>query len=228
VAAKGVKMRLIISIVGYSNSGKTRLLEKMIPILKAKGYTIGIIKHSGHDFSLDQPGKDTYKYKQAGADGVVLVGSGQIGYLGNIDESEGLNLNRIEQTFFSDRDIVLTEGFKKGDKPKIAVLTRGEEEQLFKEVEGNIIATVGEIPFRSDLPHFKTDDSEGLVQMLEDRFLKERNKPSIRVILDGKNIPLNHFVQDMARSGIIGMLSPLKGFKESQDLEIKIHFPEKR
>ena len=221
-------MPLIISIVGYSNSGKTRLLEKIIPVLKAKGYTIGIIKHTGHDFSMDQPGKDTYKFKQAGADGVVLVGSGQMGYFGNIKESEALNLDRIEQTFFSDRDIVLTEGFKKGDKPKIAVLTRGQEEQLFKEVEGSIIATVGEIPFRSDLPHFKADDIEGLVEMLEDRFLKEGNKPSIRIILDGKNIPLNHFVQDLARSGILGMLSPLKGFKESQDIEIKINFQKKR
>ena len=221
-------MPLIISIVGYSNSGKTRLLEKMIPILKDKGYTIGIIKHTGHDFSLDQAGKDTYKFKMAGADGVVLVGSGQIMYLGNIEEAEALNLNRIEQTFFSDRDIVLTEGFKKGDKPKIAVLTRGQEEQLLKEVEGSIIATVGEIPFQSDLPYFKADDPEGLVQMLEDRFLKKRNKPSIRVILDGKNIPLNHFVQDMTRSGIVGMLSPLKGFKESQNIEIKIHLTEKR
>ncbi len=221
-------MPLIISIVGYSNSGKTRLLEKMIPLLKAKGYTIGIIKHTGHDFPLDQPGKDTYKFKQAGADGVVLAGSGQIGYIGSIGESEDFNLTRIEQTFFSDRDIVLTEGFKKGDNPKIAVLTRGQEEQLVTEIEGDVIATVGESPFQSNLPHFKADDPEGLVQLLEDRFLKGRNKPSVRVILDGKNIPLNHFVQDMARSGIVGMLSPLKGFKESHNIEIKIHFPEKR
>jgi molybdopterin-guanine dinucleotide biosynthesis protein MobB len=220
-------MPLIISIVGYSNSGKTRLLEKMIPILKAKGYTVGMIKHSGHDFPLDQPGKDTYKFKQAGADGVVLIGSGQIGFLGKIDETDALTLNRIEQTFFSDRDIVLTEGFKKGDKPKIAVLTKGQEEQLLGEIEGSIVATVGEMPIRPDLPHFNSDDSEGLVQMLEDRFLKDRIKPSIRVILDGKNIPLNHFVQDIARSGIIGILSPLKGFRKSQNIEIKIHLPEK-
>jgi molybdopterin-guanine dinucleotide biosynthesis protein MobB len=220
-------MPLIISMVGYSNSGKTRLLEKMIPSLKAMGYSVGVIKHTGHEFPLDQPGKDTYKFRQAGADGVVLVGSGQIGFLGKIDETDDLILNRIEQSFFSDKDIILTEGFKKGDKPKIAVLTKGQEEQLLKEVEGNIVATVGEVPVRSDLPHFKPEDSEGLVQMVKDRFLKNRNKPSIRVILDGKNIPLNNFVQDIARSGIVGMLSPLKGFKESHEIEIKIHLPEK-
>ncbi len=220
-------MPLIISIVGYSNSGKTRLLEKMIPILKDKGYSVGVIKHTGHDFSLDKPGKDTYKFKKAGADGVALVGSRQIGYFGNIKETEALNLNRIEQTFFPDRDIVLTEGFKKGDKLKIVVLTRGQEEQLLKEVEGQVVATVGEIPFSSDLPHFKMDDTEGLVRMLEDRFLKGRKKPFIRIILDGKNIPLNHFVQDMVRSGIVGLLSPLKGFDKFKEIEIKIYNPEK-
>jgi molybdopterin-guanine dinucleotide biosynthesis adapter protein len=220
-------MPLIISVVGYSNSGKTRLIEKMIPVLKTKGYSVGVIKHTGHDFSLDQPGKDTYKFKQAGADGVVLIGSGQIGYLGKIEETAPLALNRIEQSFFSDQDIILTEGFKKGDKPKIAVLTRGQEDRLLKEIEGSILATVGEVSFRADLTHFHPDDPEGLVQLLVDRFLKDRTKPSIRVILDGKNIPLNHFVQDFARSGILGLLSPLKGFKESKHIEIKIHFPEK-
>ncbi len=220
-------MPLIISIVGYSNSGKTRLLEKMIPILKAKGYTVGMIKHTGHDFSLDQPGKDTHKFGQAGADGVVLVGSGQIGFWGKMEERDALALDRIEQSFFSERDIILTEGFKKGDKPKIAVLTKGQEEKLLKEIKGSIVATVGEVPLRPDLPHFKPEDSEGLVQLVEDRFLKNRNKPSIRVILDGKNIPLNNFVQDIARSGIVGMLSPLKGFKESHNIEIKIYLPEK-
>ncbi|OGP50772.1 MAG: molybdopterin-guanine dinucleotide biosynthesis protein B [Deltaproteobacteria bacterium RBG_13_43_22] len=220
-------MPLIISIVGYSDSGKTRLLEKIIPLLKAKGYSAGVIKHSGHEFLLDQPGKDTHKLRQAGADGVVLLSSGQISFLGKIDEGGGSLLDRIEQSFFSDRDIILTEGFKKGDQPKIAVLTKGKEEKLLQEIEGSIVATVGENPARADLTHFKPDNPGGLVRMLEDRFLKERKRIQIRVILDGKNIPMNHFVQEMVQSGIMGMLSPLKGFKDSRRIEVKILFPEK-
>ncbi len=215
-------MPLIISIVGYSKSGKTILLEKMIPLLKGKGYSVGVIKHSGHGFSLDQPGKDSQRLERAGADGVVLVGSGQINFLGRTDETESLLLDRIEQSFFSDRDIILTEGFKKGDKPKIAVLTKAKEEQLFQDLEGSVVATVGENSARADLPHFKPDDPDGLVQLLEQRFLKDRRKPSIRVILDGKNIPMNAFVQEIVRSGILGILSPLKGFRDSQKVEVKI------
>lgn len=220
-------MPLILSVVGYSNSGKTSLLEKVIPILKAKGYSVGVIKHTGHAFSLDQPGKDTHKFGKAGADGVVLIGSGQIGYLGKLEETEAMLLDRIEQSFFHDRDIILTEGFKQGDKPKIVVMTKGKEEQLLQEIKGSIVATVGEKPVRSDLPHFKPDDPEGLVQILEDRFLKDRTRPSIRVILDGKNIPMNHFVQEIVKSGLMGMLSPLKGFKDSRVIEVKIQLPDK-
>jgi molybdopterin-guanine dinucleotide biosynthesis protein B len=220
-------MSLIISIVGYSNSGKTRLLEKMIPILKAKGYSLGVIKKTGEEFLLDQPGKDTYKFGQAGADGVVLSGAGHIAFFGQMDDSENSILDRIEQSFFSEQDIILTEGFKKENKPKIAVLTKGKEEKLFQEIAGSIVATVGEKPVRADLPHFRPDDPEGLVRILEDRFLKDRKKAPIRVILDGKDILMNHFVQEIVTSGIMGMLSPLKGFKDSRKVEIKINFQEK-
>lgn len=220
-------MPLIISIVGYSKSGKTTLLEKVIPLLTGKGYSVGVIKHTGHAFTMDQPGKDSQRFERVGADGVVLAGSGQIGFFGKMDESEALMIDRIEQSFFSDRDIILTEGFKKGDKPKIAVLTRGKEEQLFKDLEGSIVATVGDGPARKDLPHFKPDNPEGLVELLEQRFLKNHRKPSIRVILDGKNIPMNHFVQEIVRSGILGILSPLKGFRDSQKVEVKIGLQEK-
>jgi molybdopterin-guanine dinucleotide biosynthesis adapter protein len=220
---KGKMMPLIISIVGYSKSGKTRLIERIIPILHSKGYTVGVIKHAGHGFSLDQPGKDSGKFREAGAEGVVLIGSGQIGYLGKVDDSAPLLLDRLEQTFFSDRDIVLTEGFKKSDKPKIVVLTKGQEEQLLREIDGNIVATIGEKPVRSDGAHFSPDDSEGLVEALEDRFLKDRKKPPIRVILDGKNIPMNHFVQEIIRSGMLGLLSPLKGYKDSRKIEVEIN-----
>lgn len=220
-------MPLILSVVGYSKSGKTTLLEKIIPILTGKGYSVGVIKHTGHDFSLDQPGKDTHRLRLSGAAGVALVGSGQIGFFGKMNEAETLMADRLEQSFFSDRDIILTEGFKKGDKPKIAVLTKGKEEQLFKDLEGSIVATVGDIPVRKDVPHFKPDNPEGLVELLEQRFLKGQRKPSIRVILDGKNIPMNHFVQEIVRSGILGILSSLKGFRDSQKVEVKIGLQDK-
>lgn len=188
---------------------------------------MGVVKHSGHPFPLDHQEKDTYRLGQSGAEGVAFVSKGQIGFYGKMDENDPLILDRLEQSFFSDRDIVLTEGFKKGGKPKIAVLTKGKEDQLIKEIDGSILATVGESPVRTDVPHFQPEDAQGLVDIIVDRFLKDRNRPSIRVIMDGKNIPMNHFVQEMVQSSILGLLSPLKGFKESQHIEVKVNLREK-
>ena len=213
-------MPLILSVIGYAKSGKTILLEKIIPILTGKGYSVGVIKHSGHGFSLDQPGTDSDRLGRSGADGVVLIGSGEIGFLGKIDETGALLLDRLEQSFFPDRDIVLTEGFKKGNKPKIAVLTEGKEEQLFQGQRRKYRGYGGGKVFRPDLPHFKREDPEGLVRLLEDRYLKDRKTPTIRIFLDGKAIPMKEFVQDIIRSGIMGLITTLKGFRPSRKVEI--------
>ena len=65
-------MPVIISIVGKSDSGKTALLERLIPEIRKRGYNIGVIKHNVHGFELDHEGKDSWRYKQAGAQAVSL------------------------------------------------------------------------------------------------------------------------------------------------------------
>jgi molybdopterin-guanine dinucleotide biosynthesis adapter protein len=222
-----MKMPLVLSIVGYSNSGKTVLLEKLLPLFKARGYSVGVIKHTSHGFSLDRPGKDSQRFSRAGAEGLVLVGEGTIGYMGKVDETDPLILDRLEQLFFQDKDFVLTEGFKKSDKPKIVVLTPGKEKELLSEIGGTVAAVVGENPVLDGVAHFKADDPEGLVLFLEERFLKGLKKPPIRVILDGKNIPLNQFAQEIVRCGLLGVLSPLKGFQDPQHIEVRITSPGK-
>jgi len=62
----------VVSIVGKSNSGKTTLLEKLIPELKRRGYRVATVKHDTHGFEIDRPGKDTWRLAQAGADAVVI------------------------------------------------------------------------------------------------------------------------------------------------------------
>jgi molybdopterin-guanine dinucleotide biosynthesis adapter protein len=220
-------MPLILSIVGYSNSGKTMLLEKLLPLLKARGYSVGVIKHTSHGFSLDRPGKDSQRFNLAGAEGLALIGEGTIGYMGQVDETDPLLLDRLEQLFFQDKDFVLTEGFKKSDKPKIAVLTPGKEKELLAEIRGSVVATVGERSVLEEVNHFRSDDPEGLVHLLEERFLKGLKKPPIRVILDGKNLPLNQFAQEIVRCGLLGVLSPLKGFQDPHQIEVRITIPGK-
>ena len=63
----------IISIVGNSNSGKTTLIEKLIPELKKRGYRVGVIKHAHHGFNIDKKGKDSWRHKVEGADRKSVV-----------------------------------------------------------------------------------------------------------------------------------------------------------
>lgn len=220
-------MPLIISVVGYSQSGKTTLLEKMIPLLEDKGYQVGVIKHHPQASTMDQPGKDTCRLVQAGATRVALWENDRFSLTVRLEGEERPSLDRVVNSFFPEEEIILTEGFKKEDKPKILVLTEGKEEALRSEVQGSILAAVGEKPFFKDLPHFHRDDAGGLVRMIEERFLSGRNIPRIRLLLDGERIPLNHFVQDVLTGGILGILSTLKGVKPSTTVEIRIHSRDK-
>ena len=70
------KIPAIISVVGKSKSGKTTMIEKLIPELKKRGYKIGVIKHAAHGFQMDQKGKDSRRHKEAGADAVMVASSG--------------------------------------------------------------------------------------------------------------------------------------------------------
>ena len=214
-------MPFIVSIVGYKKSGKTTLVEKIIPILKSKGYQFGVLKYTGEGLPDEQEGKDTAKFRSAGAEMVGLCGDDHFS-LYKAGGHPALPLDRLAAFFFPEADLVLTEGFKKQPFPKIVLLSEGQEEKLLAEVQGVVLATVGPQPFRKDLPHFQPDEAERIVELLEQRFLKERREPRIRVWLDGRRIPMKDFVQDIIIQGIMGMLGTLKGFIPAGRVEITL------
>lgn len=110
----------IVSIVGKSNSGKTTLIENLIPNLKEMGYKVGTIKHDDHKFDIDHKGKDTWRMAKAGADTVVITSREKMAMIKNIDCEN--NLDEIAEGLFTDVDIIITEGYKSMDKPKIEVV----------------------------------------------------------------------------------------------------------
>lgn len=102
---------LILSIIGKSKSGKTTLIEKLIPELKSRGLRVGTIKHAHHGFEIDHPGKDSFRHREAGAEIVVLSSKDKIAIQKNIQKE--VPLNEIIQTYFPDNlDVVLVEGYK--------------------------------------------------------------------------------------------------------------------
>jgi molybdopterin-guanine dinucleotide biosynthesis protein B len=214
-------MPFIVSIVGYKKSGKTTLVEEIIRILKSKGYRFGVVKYTGEGLPEELKAKDTTKFRAAGAETVGLCGDDHF-TLFKAGGHPALPLDRLAAFFFPEADLVLTEGFKKQPFPKIALLSEGQEEKLLAEVQGVVLATVGPRPFREDLPHFKPNEADRIVEMLEKRFLKDRREPRIRVWLDGQRIPMKDFVQDIIIQGILGMLGTLKGFIPARRVDISL------
>lgn len=116
---------MIISIVGKSKTGKTTLIEKLVPLLIEKGYRIAVVKHAHKGFELDEKGKDSERIFNAGAD-VAIVSDDKMAII----QRNG-DLNRVLE-FFKGYDLILTEGFSKESYPKIALDDRNYKNVIFR------------------------------------------------------------------------------------------------
>ena len=115
------KKQLILAVSGVKNSGKTTLITKILPFLKAKGLNVAVIKHDGHDFEADVPQTDSWKFAKAGADGTLVFSKTKymmIHYDTVLSEEEFI-------ASFPRADIIVLEGFKYAKYPKIEVIRKG-------------------------------------------------------------------------------------------------------
>lgn len=156
----------IFSFIGESKVGKTSILEKIIEELKNRGYRVGVIKHTHHqDFEVDIPGKDSWRFQRAGADSVVLSSSSKIFLVKRLDRE--LTLEEIVNEYLSDADIILTEGYKESEYPKIWIIS-GKEKHNFEKSK-DIIAVICKKKIKTDIIQFEAND---IVQIVD--FLKEK------------------------------------------------------
>ena len=157
----------IISVVGKSGVGKTTFLEKLIAELKRRGHRVATVKHDVHGFEIDQPGKDSWRLAQAGSDSVVIASPQRLALIKRLDGE--MPLGEIA-ALLTDVDIILTEGYKRGDAPKIEVSRRERGEELLCTPD-ELAAIVADQPFDLDVPQFGLDDAAGIVDLLKERFL---------------------------------------------------------
>lgn len=158
----------VVSIVGKSNSGKTTLIENIVPILVSKGYKVGTIKHDAHSFEIDVPGKDSWRHTQAGANTVIISSSKRIAMIKKVVQETSLD-NLLK--YMNDNDIVITEGYKSAVKPKIEICRSGRSAELVCN-KSELMAVVSDM-FFEDIPNFKLDDYNGIANFIEGEFLKD-------------------------------------------------------
>ncbi|MHB1421507.1 MAG: molybdopterin-guanine dinucleotide biosynthesis protein B [Bacillota bacterium] len=158
----------VIAVVGRSNSGKTTLIEKLLRELKRRGFRIATIKHTHHDIEIDQPGKDTWRHAQAGADIVVISSPKKLAMVNRVDKE-----NTIDDiaALIDGVDLILAEGYKKSAKPKIEVFRSELHHDLLSQPQ-ELLAIASDISFNMGVPCFGLDDAPGIVDLIEDKYLK--------------------------------------------------------
>ncbi len=153
----------IVCFVGRSNSGKTTLIERLIPELTQAGYQVATIKHAGHGFDLDTEGKDSWRHKRAGASQVVVLSKGSLAMF--VDVPEELPIQKVRDRFVDESiDLIIAEGWKSEGLPKVIVV-REELKEVNVSLEG-LIAVASIKPIDADVPWFDRDDVQGLAKLI--------------------------------------------------------------
>ena len=157
----------IVCFVGRSNSGKTTLIERLIPELTRAGYRVATIKHAGHGFDLDTEGKDSWRHKRAGASKVVVLSKGSLAMFADVPEE--LPVEQVRDQFVNDGiDLIIAEGWKSEGFPKVVVV-REELQEVQVSLEG-LLAVASIKPIECDVPWFDRDDVKSLAQLIISRF----------------------------------------------------------
>ena len=157
----------VIGLAGYSGAGKTTLIVKLIPFLRERGFTVSTLKHAHHGFDVDQPGKDSYLHREAGAC-EVLVSSDQRFAL--MHELRGAEEPRLAELLgrMSPVDLIIIEGFKRDGHIKIEVhRTANGKPWLYPGAPGiAAVATDAKEGFPAHLPHVHLDDIEAIAGLM--------------------------------------------------------------
>lgn len=155
----------VFMFVGHSGSGKTALVEKLLPELTDRGLKMATIKHAHHRVELDREGKDSWRYKQAGAVLSMLVTASELQLVADaVDRREPAQL---AERFLGEADMVLAEGFSLTPGDKIEVLRRERGKPPRCALGDGLIAIVTDMEeIYPQLPHFALDDIAGLADFL--------------------------------------------------------------
>lgn len=156
----------ILSIVGKSGVGKTTFAEKLLPELKKRGVRIAVIKHHSHETPVDVPGKDSWRYADAGAAAVIVSSPVETVRFERVAHEK--TLTEIAASV-ANVDLILTEGFKREAAPKIEI-SRAELGNDLVARADELIAVVCDHPVPLALPRFDLDDAAGVAEFILGRF----------------------------------------------------------
>ncbi len=232
---------MILSFYGPSGSGKTETITRVIEYFKNKNYNIATIKHIPHEgFSIDSPGKDTWKFSNSGSKLTVSSSIGEVSFIlkRNMDLKEIIKMINL----FGEFDLILIEGYKNepwikkikfgnGETKENTVMEYRDFDSLIKYIEHEIEIDkiMKKLPnFNCGECGFKTcrDLAEKILKKEKDFMDCRYYNPDVfmNISVNNREIYLSPFVQNIVKNTIIGLLSSLKGVGKIDNLEIKMKF----
>jgi molybdopterin-guanine dinucleotide biosynthesis protein B len=228
--------RVIVAVIGSSESGKTTAVEALIKGLTEKGYTVASAKRIPEpEFTIDTEGKDTWRHAKAGASTVLSVAPNELTTIKKV-VTTNYTLEQLIAEIPEEIDIIITEGFKglvgpNASLPKLVAAKTVNEISEAMERYNNILAFVTpvpsgkvetEIPFVDALkePKKLVELVNNKVEVLVERKRKRGEKITIQV--NGEFLPLGDFVQDIIRNAVLGMVASLKGVKIKGEEKVSI------
>jgi len=198
----------IVAVVGFSETGKTRLIVRLISALKRRGLRVAAVKRCSHGFALDTEGKDTADFNEAGADGVAMISPDGWAALAR---AASVDVPALAARLFPAADVVLVEGGKgAAGLPKIEVLRSGVSEAPTCRPE-ELLAIVSDapVPVGVPVPVLRPEETERLSDIILS--VEEANMADITLEVDGREVNMNPFVRTVIERTVLGMVTSLSG-----------------
>jgi molybdopterin-guanine dinucleotide biosynthesis protein B len=210
----------IVSFIGWQDSGKTTVAQKVVAILKEKGLRVAVIKSTHHtSINFDKEDSDTRAYSEASADAVTLMAPDQMVTISHRPE---MKLTDIVHRFFHDVDIVIGEGFKNERHIAKIEVTRSDNELLKDQVNGVVaVVTDRSLP---EVAVFRPDQPEKIAEFIIDQYIEDPKRPDTEAVLfvNGKKVPMKGFVQEALAGTVLGFIKSLKKTENTQSIELRV------
>jgi molybdopterin-guanine dinucleotide biosynthesis protein B len=155
----------VFGFAGWSGSGKTTLIESLVPRFVAQGIAVSLIKHAHHEFDIDQPGKDSYRHRQAGCNEVLVTSAVRWALMHELRGEKELALAEALRRL-SPCDLALVEGFKTAAIPKLEVYRASVGKPLLHRGDNNIVAIATDAPVETTLPVFDIADISAIANFI--------------------------------------------------------------
>lgn len=163
----------LIGFSAYSGTGKTTLIKQVIPLLKEQGLRVAVIKHAHHHFDLDQPGKDSFELRKAGADQTIICTYTRMAVITEFEKRENEpTMQEIIDSIDQDKyDIILVEGYKHLPFPKIELHRQSVGKPYMYPGDSNIVAIAcdAELPEPTDITVLDINDIDGIAELICER-----------------------------------------------------------